>query len=185
MVRWLKQTAVVLALSLPGIAGAQQPAGTPESDLLNTKCSLCHTGHRLLTADPAQVKDLVERMEAKNPDWFKGTEKAHLVEALATLLKDPQIAARRTAWDETVAQGKALFSDASLGASGKSCQSCHTAAAMRRVADDYPKFDGALNRYISFQERISLMISGKMGGKVLPLGDPRPVALEAYLKSVR
>jgi cytochrome c553 len=185
MARWLKRSAFVLALALPGVAGAQQPATTPETELLNSKCSLCHTGHRLFTADPAKLKELVDRMEAKNPDWFKGTEKTHLVEALSALLKDPLIKARREAWERTVADGKAYFSDATLGSSGKSCQSCHTPESLREVASDYPKYDPALNRYLSFQERISRMISEKMGGKELLLGDPRSIALETYLKSIR
>jgi thiosulfate dehydrogenase len=166
----------------PISALAQLPEGTVE-DLMNLKCSLCHDAHRYVYVDPAQVKPLIDRMVSKNPDWFKDTKREHLVAAILTLLKDPAVEARRKAWLEIVAKGKALFSDPSLGRSGESCSSCHTTQTLRIHADTFPRYDQTLGRFLTAQETINLMIIGKMEGEALPLGDPRVVALEAYLKT--
>lgn len=182
------KTLAVLAfaaiLGLPAAAFAQ-PAAPGEEDLIQKKCALCHTGHRVYSADPAQIKGLVERMAAKNPEWFKDADKGHLVAGLAKVLNDPQIAARRQDWEATVARGREVFADASLGKSGKSCASCHKPEALRGVADGYPAYDQKAGRYISLQERLQKMIVTKLAGAEVPLGDPRTVALEAYLKSLR
>jgi cytochrome c len=172
-------------LALSATAGAQQRTGPTVDPQLVKKCTLCHSSQRLLSTNPAQLKELVERMAQKFPDWFKDTEQQELVAKLDALLKDPQVAASRAQWDETVARGKALFSDPSLGVGAKSCAGCHAAEALRGVADAYPKFDAKVGRHISLQERIDQMIVGQMGGKRLPLGDIRTVSLEAYLKSLQ
>lgn len=176
--------ALAVALGFPAIATAEV-AASAEGDLIQKKCALCHTGHRIYNADPAQIKELVERMTAKNPEWFKDADKGHLVAGLAKLLNDPQIVTRRKDWEATVAKGKAVFADASLGKSGKSCSSCHKPEALRGVSDGYPAYDKATGRYISLQERLQKMIVSKLDGAEIPLGDPRTVALEAYLKSLR
>jgi cytochrome c len=172
-------------LALSAAAGAQQRTGPTVDPQLVKKCTLCHSSQRLLSTNPAQLKELVERMAQKFPDWFKDTEQQELVTKLDALLKDPQVAASRAQWDETVARGKALFSDPSLGVGAKSCAGCHATEALRGVADAYPKFDAKIGRHISLQERIDQMIVGQMGGKRLPLGDIRTVSLEAYLKSLQ
>lgn len=176
--------ALLLCLVLPVAAATQRPAALPDEDLLVNKCSLCHAMNRMYTLEPARAQELVDRMTAKNPDWFKDVDKAHMVEALAKVLNAPEIVARRKAWEETVARGKALFADASLGA-GKACADCHTLEALRRVADEYPSYDLKLNRYVSLTERINLMIADKMAGPALPPGDARLVELEAFLKTLR
>lgn len=177
--------ALLLCLVLPVAAAAQRPAASPDEDLLVNKCSLCHTMNRMYALDPARAKEMVDRMTAKNPDWFQDVDKAHVVEALAKLLNDPGIVARRKAWEETVAKGKALFADPGLGTVGKACAGCHAPEALRRVAEEYPSYDLKLNRYISMTERINLMIADKMAEPALPPGDARLVELEAYLKTLR
>ena len=175
----------VVAAALPALAGAQQGNSPTIDPQLVKKCTLCHSSQRFLTANPAQLKELVERMAQKFPDWFKDAEQQSLVAQLETLLNDPQVVAGRAQWDETVARGKALFSDPSLGVGTKSCAGCHAPESLRNVADAYPRFDPKSGRHISLQERIDQMIVGQMGGKRLPLGDIRTVSLEAYLKSLR
>ena len=101
------------------------------------------------------------------------------------MLNDPAVTLRRQAWDALLADGKALFADASLGSTGKSCSSCHEEDSLRGVAGDYPKFDAKVNRHVSLLDKINWMIANNMMGKTLPLGDPKSVALEAYLKSLR
>jgi cytochrome c553 len=184
----MKQHIVALAFAaamLPAVAGAQQVSGPTVDPQLVKKCTLCHSSQRFLSANPAQLKELVERMAQKFPDWFKDTEQQELVAKLDALLNDPRVAADRAQWDETVARGKALFADPSLGVGAKSCAGCHTPESLRNVADSYPKSDARSGRLISLQERIGQMIVGQMGGKQLPLGDIRTVSLEAYLKSLR
>jgi len=174
--------AAVLGLTTTAVAQTAAPA---EEDLIQKKCALCHTGHRAYSADPAKIKELVGRMTAKNPEWFTDADKGHLVAALAKMLNDPQIVARRKDWEATVAKGSEVFADASLGKLGKSCASCHQPAALRGVTERYPAYDTAAGRYISLQERLQMMIVAKLGGEKIPLGDPRTAALEAYLKSIR
>ena len=175
----------VAAVSLPAAASAQQGTAQTIDPQLVKKCTLCHSSQRFLTVNPAQLKELVTRMAEKFPDWFKDAEQQDLVTKLEALLNDSQVVAGRAQWDETVARGKALFADPSLGVGSKSCAGCHAPESLRNVADAYPKFDAKTGRYISLQERIDQMIVGQMGGKRLPLGDVRTVSLEAYLKSLR
>jgi cytochrome c553 len=177
--------ALAVAAALPAAALAQQGTAQAVDPQLVKKCTLCHSSQRFLTANPAQLKELVERMAQKFPDWFKDAEQQELVAKLDALLGDPKVVAGRAQWDETVARGKALFADASLGVGAKSCAGCHAPESLRNVADAYPKFDAKTGRHISLQERIDQMIVGQMGGKQLPLGDIRTVSLEAYLKSLR
>jgi len=174
--------ASVLVFSVPAAAQTAAPGGEA---LILKKCALCHTGHRIYSADPAQIRELVERMATKNPEWFKDADKGHLVAGLAKILNDPQIAIRRNDWEATVARGREVFADASLGKSGKSCASCHQPEALRGVTEKYPAYDKASGRYLSLQEWLRVMITSKLAGPDLPLGDPRTVALEAYLKSLR
>ena len=172
-----------LLWSIP--SSAQQAAAPQPSENLLKKCTLCHSEQRFLNANPAQLAEMVARMSSKFPDWIAAAEQKGLVDELEKVLNDPRTVARRREWDEMVARGRALFSDPSLGVGAKSCAGCHDTAKLVNVADAYPKMDAKTGRYISLQERISQMIVGQMGGKQLPLGDIRMVALETYLKSLR
>jgi cytochrome c len=171
-------------IARPPAATAQTESSSPDQLLINAKCTRCHTADRVLKADPERIRGIVDRMEQKSPELFRGTDNSELTEGLVRVLRDPAVAASRAAWDETVARGRAVFTDASLGNSGKSCSSCHRPDDLRGTADRYPKFDAKLGRLVSLQERLRTMIQSKLGGKELPLGDIRTVALEAYLKSL-
>ena len=124
-------------------------------------------------------------MKQKNPAFFADVDDASLNAALLKMLNNPAVTLRRQAWEALLAAGQALFSDASLGSTGKSCSSCHDENSLRGVAGDYPKFDAKLDRYVSLLDKVNWMIANNMVGKTLPLGDPKSVALEAYLKSLR
>ena len=176
---------LVLACSLvveTNVRAADSPA---ETDLLNAKCILCHTSMRIYETDGAKLQELVDRMTAKNPEWFKDTDSRHLMEALATMVKDPKVAAQRKAWEEAAARGKALYADRSLGTVGKACIDCHAEGSLGRVKDLYPKYDEKLNRYQSLEERLSSMIVTKLGGIPPPAGDQRLSDLIFYLKALR
>jgi mono/diheme cytochrome c family protein len=173
----------VLALSLE--AAAQMSATSPSHELINAKCTRCHSSDRVLKADPKQLRGILDRMERKDPELFRDTDSAALTEGLLKVLNDPAVVAGRTAWDETVAKGRDVFKDTSLGTTGKSCNTCHRPEDLKDAAERYPTFDAKLGRLVSLQERLRMMIQSKLGGKELPLGDIRTVALEAYLKSLR
>jgi len=186
----MRRAASVIALAFPLLAlspeaAAQMSATSPAHELINATCTRCHSSDRVLKADPKQLKGILERMERKNPEFFRDTDNAALTEGLLKVLNDPAVAAGRTAWDETVAKGQDVFKDASLGTTGKSCNSCHRPEDLRGTADRYPTFDAKLGRLVSLQERLRMMIQSKLGGKELPLGDIRTVALEAYIKSLQ
>lgn len=183
-----KALALILAASLLALAAgtqAQQPETSPAHRLLNAKCTRCHSAARVLKSNPAQLPATIDRMVLKDPDFFRDTDKAALLEGISKILGDPEVAAARAAWDETVAKGQALFNDSSLGATGKSCASCHQPESFKGVVDRYPEFDAKLGRLVGLQERLRMMIETKLDGKQLPPGDIRTTALEAYLKSLQ
>ncbi len=176
----------VAAFLAAGLAPAVEGAMTDEERrIIREKCTLCHTDERILTSDPAGIRKVLDAMVAKNPGFFADVQTDALSAALEKMLNDPEVAARRKAWDGLVARGEALFSDPSLGTSGKSCASCHTTDSLKGVVPAYPKFDRKLNRHVSLLDKVNMMISSNMLGRELPLGDPRTTALEAYLKSLR
>ena len=169
----------------PGLAAEEGEAVTEEErQIIRSTCTPCHSDSRILTTDPAKIRPVIEDMKAKNPALFADVETRILGAALEKMLRDPQVAARRKAWEDLVSRGRELFSDPSLGRTGKSCVTCHTPDQLAGVAADFPKFDEKLNRYVSLLDKINFMISSNMGGKDLPLGDPLSIALVAYLKSL-
>jgi cytochrome c len=174
---------LVSILAAVPVARAVEPAA--EADLLRGKCTLCHTSMRVYTVDSTKLKEVVDRMTAKNPEWFKDTDSRHLLEALAKLLDDPKIVAQRRAWEEAVARGKAIYADRSLGTTGKACIDCHAEGSLGLVKDQYPKYNEKLNRYESLEERLSGMVVTKLGGAPPAVGDPRLTDLTLYLKSLR
>jgi cytochrome c553 len=174
-----------LAAAVLFAAAAGSDAATPEEELIASKCTLCHTSTAVYAADSARLKETVERMTAKNPEWFKDVEMRHLLESLEKMLADPRVAEARAAWDAAAARGKALFSDPALGTTGKSCADCHTAASLGRVKDAYPKFNPELGRAESLEERLDTMVRVKLKGAGLPLDDERSTALAIYLKTLR
>ena len=182
----MKRTRIpALAAAALLAAAVGSDAATPEEELIASKCTLCHTKSAVYAADSARLKETVERMTAKNPDWFKDTDSRHLLEALSTMLNDPKLAAQRKAWEEAVARGKALYADRSIGSAGKACVDCHAEGSLGRVKDLYPKYNEKLNRYESMEERLATMIVDKLGGAPPAVGDQRISDLTFYLKSLR
>jgi cytochrome c len=176
---------LLLAFNLIVAPAVRADESTVETDLIQVKCNLCHTAIRIYAMEPSRLKEIVDRMTAKNPEWFKNVDSRHLVEVLSTMLKDPKMDARRKAWEEAVGRGKALYADHSLGTTGKACLDCHAEGSLGRVQDMYPKFNEKLNRFESMEERLSNMIVTKLGGTAPAVGDPRITDLTLYLKSLR
>ena len=176
---------LLFASTLAAVPGARADEATEEADLLKAKCTLCHTSMQIYVADRAKLKEVVDRMTAKNPEWFKDTDSRHLLAVLTRMLGDPKVAAQRKAWEDAVARGKALFADRSLGTTGKACVDCHAEGSLGRVKELYPRYDEKSNRYESLEERLSTMIVSKLGGAAPTVGDQRVSDLGIYLKSLR
>jgi hypothetical protein len=182
---WLFITLLAGLLFPQALPAAEQgPMSDEEIQIIQGTCTPCHSDARILTTDPSRIRPVIEEMKAKNPALFADVETKILSMALERMLRDPEVAARRKAWDDLVAKGKALFADASLGTTGKNCLSCHQPEDLSGAAADFPKFDEKSGRYVSLLDKVNLMISSNLKGKTLPLGDPRSVALVAYLKSL-
>ena len=172
-------------IALASSATAQYAGSSSAHQFINAKCTRCHSADRVLKADPAKIPDIVDRMQQKDPDLFRDVDKTALKEGLLKILSDPKVAAGRSAWDETVARGREVFNDTTLGTTGKSCASCHKPEDLKGAAERYPQFVAKLGQVVVLQEWLRLMIEVKLEGKPLPPGDSRTTALEAYLKSLR
>ena len=176
--------AALLFVARASGARAEQIAGM-EDDILNSKCTLCHSAQRALTMDPASIKPVLERMQKMNPDWISNVERDHVAEILVRILGDQTVATTRTAWMEAVQNGREIFEDGRLGKSGRSCSSCHQPGSLKQVADAYPRFDQKLKRFVDLSEAVNIMIKDKVGGEPFPVNDQRLLSLVAYIKTLR
>jgi cytochrome c553 len=70
----------------------------------------------------------------------------------------------------------------------KACFSCHGQGQNRMTAfrlKSYPKYDKALRRVITGQEKLNYMIVTKCGGKAMQLGAADLTSIEAYISTLR
>ncbi len=89
--------------------------------------------------------------------------------------------------EEARKKGQALYRK-SWKKGAKACFACHTRGANKltgRRLKAYPKYDKALKRVVTAQEKINQMIKSKSGGKELALGHEDLTALEAYISTLR
>ena len=103
----------------------------------------------------------------------------------------------------TLNEGKALFSDASLGKNGQSCNSCHPGGSttggeaqvpmrdykipipnLAGAAATFPKYKVPNDRVITLQEMNNNCIKMFMGGKALGLESEESIALNMYVSSL-
>ncbi len=103
----------------------------------------------------------------------------------------------------TLNKGKALFSDASLGKNGQSCNSCHPGGGttggeaqvpmrdykipipnLAGVAATFPKYKVPNDRVITLQEMNNNCIKMFMDGKALELKSEEAIALGMYITSL-
>jgi len=178
----LSATLVSAVAAAPVRAADEMPSG---EDLLQAKCSICHSGHRIYRLTPEQIRPVLERMKAMNPDWVTTVQSEHIAKAIEKILADPKAQAERKAWLESVDRGEALFNSAALGTTGKSCAGCHPLPSLKNVADAYPKYDPVRNRFVGIDEAINFMIQDKLKGTPLPPNDQKYFDLLAYLKSLK
>ncbi len=99
---------------------------------------------------------------------------------------------------KSVERGKALFTDPSLGTTGKSCNDCHIDGGMkdskmgkmdmkafRNERLVYPKYVMSMNRVVTLDQVVNWCIVGPMKGTALPWDDQKLTDLVAYAVSVK
>jgi sulfur-oxidizing protein SoxA len=80
-----------------------------------------------------------------------------------------------------VQQGEAIWSDASVP-TGKSCASCHgAAAAMRGVSAHYPEYDAGLGRPVTLGQRIEQCRTQRQGAPAFKPESDEALAIEAFV----
>jgi thiosulfate dehydrogenase len=83
-------------------------------------------------------------------------------------------------FQSVVETGRALWSDAKLGANGVTCARCHPNAANTHP-ETYPKFQKQLGRVGPLWEMINWCLRNPLEGKALSADDPKMIALQAYV----
>ena len=99
---------------------------------------------------------------------------------------------------KSVARGKVLFSDTTLGTSGLTCNSCHmeggtkegkmedmTLAAFDNLGAKYPKFFKMGNRVMTLDQVVIFCIVNPLKGKPPAWDDQKLTDLTAYVASVK
>lgn len=81
-------------------------------------------------------------------------------------------------------QGRALFTDPSLGTNGVVCAQCHPNAANTHP-ETYPKFQKQLGRVAQFWEMVNWCIRNPLEGQNLAADDARMTALLTYMAHER
>lgn len=88
-----------------------------------------------------------------------------------------------TSLPDAVKRGEELWKKP-MAAAGKACNDCHAGgqnALTVKRAQTYPKFDKALNKVVTLQQKLNQMIVEKGRGTALELGSTDLNALEAYI----
>jgi len=79
-----------------------------------------------------------------------------------------------------VAKGKALWSDASLGTSGKACTTCHMGGAMLKLDKAFPHRVEMVNKTVELKDMINFCITNPLAGKAIDPDGPKMEAMVAY-----
>jgi thiosulfate dehydrogenase len=99
---------------------------------------------------------------------------------------------------KSVARGKALFNDTTMGTSGLTCNSCHmeggtkegkmegmTLAAFENLGTKYPRFFKMAERVMTLDQVVIFCIVNPLKGKPPAWDDQRLTDLTAYVASVK
>jgi cytochrome c len=84
-----------------------------------------------------------------------------------------------TQFEEVATEGRALWTDGTLGSNGVACAQCHPNAANTHP-ETYPKFQKQLGRVSQLWEMINWCIRNPLEGQSLAADDPKMIALQAY-----
>jgi thiosulfate dehydrogenase len=87
-------------------------------------------------------------------------------------------------FDQVAQQGRRLWTSPEIGTNGVVCAQCHPNAANTHP-ETYPKFQKQLGRVAELWEMINWCIRNPLEGSDLEPGDPRMIAMQAYLAKER
>ena len=83
-------------------------------------------------------------------------------------------------FQNVVTEGRALWTDGTLGSNGVACAQCHPNAANTHP-ETYPKFQKQLGRVAQLWEMINWCIRNPLEGEDLAADDPKMIAMQAYV----
>ena len=113
-----------------------------------------------------------------------------MLAAASTLALLPEPAAGDAASDRAMAKalklGEELWTK-EWRRGAKNCVACHAKGANKMIEkrlNEYPKYDKALRKVVTLQQKLNQMIKKKAGGKEFDLGSAELNALEAYTKTL-
>ncbi len=90
-----------------------------------------------------------------------------------------------TAFAADATKGKALFNDSKLGASGKSCNSCHADGSGLEKAGGKKEFKLMGKTVTRLEDAVNICIERRMKGKALGPKSADMANLTAYIKSLK
>lgn len=100
---------------------------------------------------------------------------------------EPEAVNPRLAMQRAIQRGKELWTR-SWGPESKACADCHGPGANQMRSSrlkSYPKYDPALLKVVTGQQKLNQMITKNSKGQALELGSDDLNALEAYVASLR
>ena len=104
--------------------------------------------------------------------------------AMADEFSAADLARWQQQYEDVAAQGRAAFTDPTLGSNGVVCAQCHPNGANTHP-ETYPKFQKQLGRVGLLWEMINWCIRNPLQGEDLAADDPRMIALQAYIAKER
>ncbi len=119
---------------------------------------------------------------------FKAMTYAALLFSVAPSRADPFTQSDLDRWQNefmtVVKQGETLFHGGLKSKDTVSCDQCHPNAANTHP-ETYPKFQQQIGRVVAQWEMINWCIRNPLQSEPLAAGDPRMIALQAYIKYER
>jgi cytochrome c len=82
-------------------------------------------------------------------------------------------------YQKVVAEGRALWTDGSLGSNGVACAQCHPNAANTHP-ETYPKFQKQLGKVAQLWEMVNWCLRNPLQGQPLGADDPKMTAMLSY-----
>ena len=82
-------------------------------------------------------------------------------------------------YQKVVAEGRALWTDGSLGSNGVACGQCHPNAANTHP-ETYPKFQKQLGKVAQLWEMVNWCLRNPLQGQPLGADDPKMTAMLSY-----
>lgn len=101
-------------------------------------------------------------------------------QAVADTFEEKDVQRWAGEYQVVVGEGRALWTDGTLGTNGVACAQCHPNGANTHP-ETYPKFQQQLGKVVALREMINWCIQNPLEGSPLKLDDRRMVAIEAYL----